>query len=119
MSAADRAEPCGHPLCAQLGGDCSLATGLSRGCRTGHHPERTIAPAVVAEVADLLALLAVLASSVAADRVAAADRTRAALVRLAAIYRREARDDRHLLLACDDLEPAAAALLTALLRRRR
>ena len=108
------APPCGHPLCALLGDECRLATGLSRGCRTGWSPARTFAPEVIDEVRALLVELA--PERAGPDRIAAA-------TRLAYLYRREARDERNLLVLAgddeDELEPALRARLATLCRRRR
>ncbi len=103
---------CGHPLCALLDDGCGLAAGVSRGCRAGPRPDRAIAADVIAEVGGLLTALDP-AQPDAARRVAAAA--------LARIIRREAREDRSVLvLAADgDLEPALADRLTALCRRAR
>lgn len=103
---------CGHPLCALVGARCSLAAGVSRGCRAGPRPERAIAPAVIDEVRGLLTAI---------DPAQPDDARRAAAAALARVIRREAREDRSVLvLAADgDLEPALAARLTALCRRAR
>jgi len=82
---------CGHPLCALIGGPCSLALSVSRGCRSGPGPSRVIADAIFDEVAMLVEAI---------DRALAADRAadaRAPATRLAELIRREARDDRHVL----------------------
>jgi hypothetical protein len=106
----DRAmNACGHPLCELVGdGDCSLARGVSRGCRTGPRVAPPFAPALVDEVAELVGQLA------------AGSPPRSAAVRLAFLFRREARSDRSLLgLATDELlEPALAQRLVELCRRR-
>lgn len=106
------APACGHPLCTLLDGGCGLDAGVSRGCRAGPRPDRAIAPEVIAEVSALLAALDP-AHPDAARRVAAAA--------LARLIRREAREDRSVLvLAADgDLEPALADRLIALCRRAR
>jgi len=106
--------PCGHPLCQLIGGDCSLATGLSRGCQTGPRKAAPFEPAVIEEVAALLAQLV----PPLPDTPAAAHR--AAATRLAFLFRREARSGRNLLaLAADDeLEPDLQARLESLCRRR-
>lgn len=103
---------CGHPLCALLDGGCGLDAGVSRGCRAGPRPDRAIAPEVIAEVATLLGAL---------DPAQPDDARRTAAAALARIIRREARDDRSVLVlaADDELEPALAARLTALCRRPR
>jgi hypothetical protein len=104
---------CGHPLCQLVGDACSLATGLSRGCRTGPRSAAPFAPELVDEVG---ALLAQLGPAAPGD----AERQRAAATRLAFLFRREARDDRNLLAlaAEDELEPQLRDRLEALCRRR-
>ncbi|HUJ63051.1 MAG TPA: hypothetical protein VLX92_31350 [Kofleriaceae bacterium] len=95
---------CRHRLCELIGGDaCSIASGRSRGCTPGL-AAKTIDPAVFDEVRVLLAAVAT------GDRDAA--------IRLAAIVRREARDDRNLLAQARDDEPELATQLAALLVRR-
>lgn len=107
---------CGHPLCELVGDDCALATGLSRGCRTGPRPATPFGAEVIDEVGTLLSQLGPMAPG-DAD---AASRQRAAATRLAFLFRREARNDRNLLaLAADDeLEPELRARLAGLCRRR-
>jgi hypothetical protein len=107
---------CRHELCQLLGDECSLATGLSRGCRTGPRTAPPFEPALVEEVG---ALLAELGPPPPGDAGAAA-RQRAAATRLAFLFRREARSDRNLLVlaADDELEPELRARLEALCRRR-
>ena len=106
---------CRHPLCQLIGGACSLAAGVGRGCRAGPRPTRTFAPEVVDEVRALLAQLDPAQLAPPDGRA----RQIVAATRLAAIARREARDDRALLaLAGDDeLEPSLRARLVALCRR--
>ena len=95
---------CGHPLCALIGeAGCSIASGRSRGCTPGLAP-KTTEPAVFDAVRALLARLA------AGERDAAGQ--------LAAIVRREARDDRNLLANARDDEPELADRLAELLVRR-
>ncbi|HMG55602.1 MAG TPA: hypothetical protein VK601_19020 [Kofleriaceae bacterium] len=108
---------CGHPLCQLLGDECSLATGLSRGCRTGPRTATPFGPELVEEVGTLLAQLGPLPPGDAG----AAERQRAAATRLAFLFRREARNDRNLLVlaAEDELEPELRARLEALCRRAR
>jgi hypothetical protein len=108
--------PCGHPLCQLLGEECSIASGRSRGCRTGPRTAPPFEPELVDEVG---ALLAELGPTPPGDA-AAADRRRAAATRLAFLFRREARSDRNLLTlaAEDELEPELGARLEALCRRR-
>jgi hypothetical protein len=96
---------CGHPLCELIGGTCSLASGRSRGCRPGLAP-RTVAPDVFEEVRALVTEV---------ER----ERSREAAVRLAAIVRREARDDRLLVVLARDEDPELAAALSRLCVRRR
>jgi hypothetical protein len=107
---------CGHLLCQLLGDDCSLATGLSRGCRTGPRTATPFGPDVIEEVSTLLAQL----GPRPPDDAGAAARQRAAATRLAFLFRREARNDRNLLVlaAEDELEPELRARLEALCRRR-
>jgi hypothetical protein len=107
---------CGHPLCQLVGDECSLATGLSRGCRTGPRSGAPFEPEIIEEVA---ALLAQLAPPPPGDA-GAAEQQRAAAARLAFVFRREARNDRNLLVlaAEDELEPELGARLEALCRRR-
>lgn len=110
---------CGHPLCALLGEDCHLATGVSRGCRTGFHPARELGADVIAEVTALLATLAAALPLAAAAPPPPAILTAAA--RLAHLFRREARDERNLLVLARDgtLEPDLAAALLRLCTRAR
>ena len=105
---------CGHPLCELVGGDCSLATGLSRGCQTGPRRAAPFEPAVISEVE---ALLSQLVTPLSDDPTAA---HRAAATRLAFLFRREARSGRSLLAlgADDELEPDLRARLESLCRRR-
>jgi hypothetical protein len=107
---------CGHPLCQLVGDECSLATGLSRGCRTGPRRATPFAAEVVDEVGALLAQL----GEPPPDDADAEERQRAAATRLAFLFRREARNDRNLLAlaAEDELEPELRARLEALCRRR-
>jgi hypothetical protein len=94
---------CGHPICALVGdGTCSIASGRSRGCTPGL-AARTIDRAVYDEARGLVAAIA------RGDRDAAA--------RLAAIVRREAREDRNLLVQARDDEPELATALARLLAR--
>lgn len=95
---------CGHPLCALIGGTCSITAGRSRGCTPGLAP-KTIAPEVFDEIRALV------------PRVEAADR--AAAVRLAEIIRREARDDRSVLALARTDEPDLVPALERLCLRRR
>jgi len=95
---------CGHPLCELITGPCSLATGRSRGCTPGIAP-KTVAPEVYDEVRTLLAAIA--------------QRDRPAAARLAEIVRREARDDRNLVVLARDDEPELAPELARLCLRGR
>jgi hypothetical protein len=98
---------CRHPLCELIGGPCSLATGRSRGCTPGL-ASKTVAPEVFDEVRSLIA---VIESGQGSD-------VRDAAVRLAAIVRREARDDRLLVVIARDEEPDLAPALARLCLRR-
>jgi hypothetical protein len=95
---------CGHPLCEQIGGACSLATARSRGCRPVI-AARTTSPEVFAEVRVVLAAIET--------------GSRAAAVRLAEIIRREALDERYLLAQARIEEPELAPALERLVTRRR
>jgi hypothetical protein len=107
---------CGHPLCQLLGDECSLATGLSRGCQTGPRRAASFGSDLIEEVGMLLAQLG---PPPPGDTIAA-ERHRAAATRLAFLFRREARSDRNLLVlaAEGELEPELCARLEALCRRR-
>ena len=96
-------EPCRHRLCELIGGDCSLATRRSRGCTPGLGP-KTVAPEVFDEVRALL------------PRIDGGDRE--AAVRLAAIVRREALEDRRLLVIAVTEEPDLAPALGRLCLRQ-
>jgi hypothetical protein len=98
---------CGHPLCELIGGACSLATGRSRGCRPGL-ASRTVEPEVFEEVRALVAAIE-----------QADEHSREGAVRLAAIIRREARDDRLLVVIARSEEPDLAPALARLCLRRR
>lgn len=100
---------CGHLLCGLIGGACSLATGRSRGCRPGVFA-REIAPEVFDEVRALLAVI---------DPDVRSEQVHAAAVRLAAIVRREAREDRHLIARARSDEPELVPALERLCLRRR
>ena len=94
---------CRHPLCELAGdGTCSIASGKSRGCTPG--VPANVDPAVFDEVRALLAALA--------------NADRAAAIRLAAIVRREAREDRSLLALVRDEAPELAPALAGWLVRR-
>jgi hypothetical protein len=86
---------CGHLLCELIDGPCSLATGRSRGCTPGLGP-KTIDPDVFDEIRTLLGVI---------DLDVRDDHVRAAAVRLAEIIRREARNDRLVLVQARDDEP--------------
>ena len=95
---------CRHLVCELIGdGACSIASGRTRGCTPGH-AARTIDSSVFDEVRALLSAIAT------GDRDAA--------IRLAAIVRREAREDRNLLAQARDDDAALAAQLAELLVRR-
>jgi len=93
---------CGHRLCELIGGVCSIANGRSRGCTRGLAP-KTTAPEVFDEVRELLAAIG--------------HSDRAAAIRLAEIIRREARDDRNLLVQARSDEPDLAPALERLCLR--
>jgi hypothetical protein len=95
---------CEHPLCKIIGGACSLATRRSRGCRP-NVASKDVAPEVLDEVRQLLGVIAT------GDRAAA--------IRLAAIVRREALEDRNLLAIVTSDEPDLAIALAQLTRRSR
>ncbi|MBV8758560.1 MAG: hypothetical protein JO257_14840 [Deltaproteobacteria bacterium] len=97
-----RAVACGHPLCELIGGECSLATRRSRGCTPGF-ASKSVAPDVFDEVRALL------------PRIDAGDRE--AATRLAAIVRREALEDRLLVVIARDEEPDLAPALARLCTR--
>jgi hypothetical protein len=95
---------CRHNICELIGDDaCSIASARTRGC-TPRLAEKTSDPFVLDEVRSLVAAVAT------GDRDAA--------IRLAAIVRREAREDRSLLAQARDDEPELAAQLARLLLRR-
>jgi hypothetical protein len=95
---------CRHPICELVGDSaCSIASGRSRGCTPGL-AARTVDRAVFVEVRALVAAIA--------------RRDRDAAIRLAAIVRHEARNDRNLLVAARDEEPELAVELAKLLVRR-
>lgn len=100
---------CGHLLCELIGGACSLATRRSRGCHAALAP-KTVAPEVFDEVRALLAVI---------DPDAVDERVRAAAIRLAEIVRREALEDRLLLVIARTDEPDLAPALSRLCARRR
>jgi hypothetical protein len=95
---------CRHLICELIGdAACSIASGRSRGCTPGL-AAKTIDPLVFDEVRALLPAIAT--------------RDRDAAIRLAAIVRREAREDRNLLAQARQDEPELAAELAGLLARR-
>ena len=95
---------CGHALCDLIGGDCSLATRRTRGCTPGL-TSRDVAPVVFDEVRALLPCIE------AGDRAAA--------IRLAAIVRREALEDRLLVVIARTDEPDLAPALSRWCLRQR
>jgi len=90
---------CGHPLCELIGGACSLATNRSRGCRP-QLAARELAPEVLVELRELLGAIA--------------RRERPAAVRLAQLIRREALDNRNVLVLAREEDPELAAGLASL-----
>jgi len=95
---------CRHPICELIGeGACSIASGRTRGC-TPAVAAKTIDPSLFDEVRALL------------TEIGTGDRD--AAIRLAAIVRREAREDRSLLAQARDDDPELAAQLAELLVRR-
>jgi hypothetical protein len=95
---------CRHPICELIGDSaCSIASGRTRGCTPGL-AAKTVDPFVFDEVRALLTAIAT------GDRDAA--------IRLAAIVRSEAREDRNLLAQARDDEPELAAQLAKLVVRR-
>lgn len=98
---------CGHLLCELIGdGSCSIATGRSRGCRPGVYAA-TVAPEVFDDVRALIGVID------------GGGEVKAAAVRLAEIIRREAREDRNLVVLARDDEPELAPALSRLCLRRR
>ena len=94
---------CRHPICELIGESvCSIASGRTRGC-TPLLAAKTIDPSVFDEVRGLL--------------IAIATGDRDAAIRLAAIVRREAREDRNLLAQARDDDPELVPQLARLLRR--
>jgi hypothetical protein len=108
MAPADPSE-CGHLLCEVIGGPCSLASGRSRGCTPGLAP-KVITPEVFDEVRALVAAI---------EPERPDEGVRSAAVRLAEIIRREARDDRLLLVHARNDEPDLVPALERLCVRRR
>jgi hypothetical protein len=100
---------CRHLLCELIGDSCSLATNRSRGCRPGL-ASKDVAPAVFDEVRRLLAVI---------DPRVRDERVRSAAARLAQLIRREALDDRNLVVLARDEEPDLAEALAKLCVRRR
>jgi hypothetical protein len=103
------ATDCGHLLCELIGGPCSLATGRSRGCTPGL-TSKSIAPAVFEEIRALLVVI---------DPGVRDERGQGAAARLAAILRREAREDRHVLAQARMDEPELVLALERLCARRK
>ncbi len=99
---------CKHPLCELIGGACSLATHRSRGCRP-NLATRDIAPEVFEEVRALLVTL---------EPSESPQERRAAAIRLAAIVRREALEDRNLIRIAKDDAPELVPALAHLCRQR-
>jgi hypothetical protein len=104
-------DDCGHLLCEIIGGPCSLATGRSRGCTPGL-TSKTVTPQVFDEVKALLV-------KIDPDPERRDEYVRAAAVRLAEIIRREAREDRLLLVHARADEPDLVPALERLCVRRR
>lgn len=100
---------CGHPLCELIDRACSLATGRSRGCRP-NLVAKDVAPEILDEARALVAVI---------DPNVRDERTKQAAIRLAAIIRREALDDRSLLAYARVEEPELASALARLCVRRR
>ncbi|HUS66262.1 MAG TPA: hypothetical protein VMZ28_17030 [Kofleriaceae bacterium] len=101
--------PCEHRLCELIGGACALTVGRSRGC--GARPVGVeIEPEVFDEVRALLGVI---------DPGAAGEPAREAAVRLAAIIRREALEDRSVLAQARTDEPELVPALERLCLRRR
>jgi hypothetical protein len=96
---------CGHPLCELIGGSCSLGS-RSRGC-TAVNGSRDLDPDLLDEVRGLLATIDPSDAS-----------TRPAAIRLAAIIRSEAFEDRQLLALLRVEEPELAPVLARLCTRR-
>ncbi len=96
---------CGHPLCELIGGACSIATRRSRGCTPGL-ASKSVAPEVYDEVRVLVAVIE-----------GGVD-VRDAAIRLATIVRREAQDDRLLVVLARTDEPDLAPALARLCARR-
>lgn len=94
---------CGHPLCALIGGACSLRVGFSRGCSSDLRQPSDIDPATFDEIAQLL------------PRIEASDHD--AAVRLAAIIRREAREGRGVVAQARDEAPELSRALMRLCTR--
>lgn len=97
---------CEHQLCEIIGGACSLATRRSRGCRP-NLTTKDVDPGVFDEVRELLGVI---------DPGERSENVRQAAVRLAAIVRREALEDRNLLVLASSDEPDLAPALARLCR---
>ncbi len=91
---------CGHLLCELVGGACSLAAGVSRGCGAGPRPRTAIDPEVYDEIGTLLVVLEPMRRGVLVP-----GPTLDAAVRLASIIRGEARDGRSVLAQARRAEP--------------
>jgi hypothetical protein len=98
--------PCGHLLCDIIGGSCSLAAHRSRGCRP-NLTSNELAREAIDEVRQLVATI----DGGSAD-------AREAAVRLAAIIRREALEERNVIALVSSDEPELARDLARLCRRR-
>jgi hypothetical protein len=103
-------DACGHRLCELIGGACSLAVGVSRGCGVGVPPRVEIDADVFEEIAGLIAVIDAAARPLS-------EAAREAAVRLAAIVRREAVDGRSVLAQARRGEPELVARLEALCAR--
>lgn len=99
---------CNHLLCEIIGGDCSLATRRSRGCRP-NVTAKDVAPEVFDEVRALLGVI---------EPTTRTPAVREAAVRLAALVRREALEDRNMLVIAASDEPDLAEPLARLCRKR-
>lgn len=95
---------CRHLICEIIGGECSLAIRRSRGCRLNVTSDQ-VAPERIEEIRQLLAVI---------DPEDRSEETRAAAIRLAAIVRREALDDRNVVQIVAGDEPDLAPALTRL-----
>lgn len=108
---------CQHPLCELIGGACSLATRRSRGCRP-NLAEREVAAEVYEELRVLLAVLGSDDAPSGSPGSVAPEERRVAAARLAALVRREALEDRNVVLLARSDEPELAPALTKWCRQR-